>query len=224
VVREALRKESPSIAFTYSEAITYYEYMLDTARLAKEAGLHNVLVSNGYINREPLLELCKVLDGANINLKSFDEGIYRSLNGGTLQPVLNTLRILHEQGVWLEITTLVVPTYVDDPEMIKRMCGWILKNLGPDNPLHLLRFYPQYRLTRLPPTPVATLQTLRDVAMREGVLYVYLGNVPGHQGCNTHCPNCKRLLVERNGYLLGQVNLDKGRCKFCNHVIPGRWS
>jgi len=224
VVRESLRRESPSIAFTYSEAITYYEYMVDTARLGREAGLKNVLVSNGYINREPLLELCKVLDGANINLKSFDERLYRSLNGGTLQPVLNTLKILHEQGVWLEITTLVVPTYVEDPEMIKRMCGWILKELGPDYPLHLLRFSPQYRLTRLPPTPVATLEQLREVALGEGLRYVYLGNVPGHQGCHTTCPHCRRLLVERNGYLLKQVHLNKGHCKFCNHVIPGRWS
>ena len=150
--------------------------------------------------------------------------VYRSLNGGTLQPVLNTLKVLHEQGVWFEITTLVVPTYVEDPEMIKRMCGWILKELGPDYPLHLLRFFPQYRLTRLPPTPVATLEKLREVALGEGLRYVYLGNVPGHQGCNTYCPNCRRILVERNGYLLKQVQLNKGHCKFCNHVIPGRWS
>jgi pyruvate formate lyase activating enzyme len=221
VVRESLRRESPSIAFTYSEAITYYEYMSDTARLGKEAGLKNVIVSNGYINREPLLALCKVLDGANINLKSFDDRTYRSLNGGTLKPVLKTL---HEQGVWLEITTLVVPTYAEDPEMIKRMCAWILKELGPDYPLHLLRFYPQYRLTRLPPTPVATLEKLRDLALSEGIHYVYLGNVPGHAGCNTYCPKCRRLLVERNGYFLKQVHLNKGRCKFCNHMIPGRWA
>jgi pyruvate formate lyase activating enzyme len=138
--------------------------------------------------------------------------------------VLNALQILHEQGVWLEITTLVVPTYVEDPEMIKRMCGWILKELGPDYPLHLLRFFPQYRLTRLPPTPVATLEKLRDVALSEGIHFVYLGNVPGHQGCNTYCPNCRRILVERNGYSLKQVNLNKGHCKYCNHVIPGRWT
>jgi pyruvate formate lyase activating enzyme len=138
--------------------------------------------------------------------------------------VLNTLQILHEQGVWLEITTLVVPTYVENPEMIKRMCGWILKQLGPDYPLHLLRFFPQYRLTRLPPTPVATLEKLRDTAMKEGIHYVYLGNVPGHQGCNSYCPKCGRILVERNGYVLKQVNLNNGHCKFCNHVIPGRWA
>lgn len=224
VVGESVRRKSPSIAFTYSEAITYYEYMVDTARLGRKAGLKSVLVSNGYINREPLLELCKVLDGANINLKSFDDRLYRTLNGGTLKPVLDTLKTLHEQGVWLEITTLVVPTYVEDPEMIKKMCAWILKELGPDYPLHLLRFFPHYRLTRLPPTPVATLEKLKEVAEGEGIRYVYLGNVPGHQSSHTVCPQCKRRIVERNGYSLGQVYVGQGRCKFCNHVIPGRWS
>jgi pyruvate formate lyase activating enzyme len=224
VVRAALKTESPSIAYTYSEAVTYYEYMLDTARLAKEAGLKNVLVSNGYINREPLLELCKVLDGANINLKSFDDRLYRSLNGGTLKPVLNTLKILREQGVWFEITTLVVPTYVDDPEMIKRMCEWILKELGPECPLHFTRFSPSYRLTRLPPTPVAALEQMRDIALAQGIRYVYLGNVPGHPGCNTYCPKCGRTLVERSGYVRLPVHLNKGHCKFCRHVIPGRWA
>ncbi len=126
VVRAAAEKGIPSIAYTYSEAITYYEYTYDTAMQARAAGLKNVLVSNGYINRDPLLRLCDYLDGANINLKSFDDRIYRCLNGGTLQPVLDTFKTLHQQGVWFEITTLVVPTYVDDPEMIKRMCGWIL--------------------------------------------------------------------------------------------------
>ncbi len=223
VVRETIRQGSPSIAYTYSEAITYYEYMYDTARLAREAGIKNVLVSNGYINEEPLLELSLYLDGANINLKSFDDRIYQALNGGNLQPVLNTFKTLHEEGVWFEMTTLVVPTYIDDSEMIKRMCGWILKELGPDYPLHFSRFFPQYRLTRLPPTPVSTLEQFRDLAMKEGIHYVYLGNVPGHEGCNTYCHNCGKILIERKGYILRQVNLDKDRCKFCNAQIPGRW-
>ena len=223
VVETAIKRKIPSIAYTYSEAITFYEYMFDTARLAREAGLKNVLVSNGYINKGPLLKLARYLDGANINFKSFDNRIYKSLNGGTLQPVLNTFKILHGEGVWFELTTLVVPTYVDDPEMIKRMCGWILKELGPDYPLHFLRFFPQYKLTRLPPTPVKTLEELRDLALREGIRYVYLGNVPGHKGCHTYCHNCKKILIERRGYLLSQVNIENRRCKFCNTVIPGRW-
>jgi pyruvate formate lyase activating enzyme len=223
VVDEALKKGSPSIAFTYSEAITYYEYMYDTAKLARQKGLKNVLVSNGYINEEPLRKLAKVLDGANINLKSFEDSIYRCLNGGTLQPVLETFKTLHQEGVWFEITTLVVPTYVDDPEMIRRMCGWILKELGPDYPLHLLRFFPQYKLTRLPPTPVATLEKLREVALKEGIRYVYLGNVPGHPACDTRCHHCGKVLIERKGYSLNQVQIEKGRCRFCGALIPGRW-
>lgn len=223
VVREALARGCPSIAYTYSEAVTFYEYTFDTARRAREAGIRNVLVSNGYINREPLIELCKYLDGANVNLKSFDDRIYRALNGGSLQPVLDTFKTLHQEGVWFEITTLVVPTYVDDPEMIKRMCGWILKELGPDYPLHFTRFWPMYKLTRLPPTPIRTLEEYRDLAMREGIHYVYVGNVPGHQGARTSCHRCGKTLVERKGYALSPPHVEKGRCAFCGALIPGRW-
>jgi len=223
VVREANQRKTPAIAYTYSEPITYYEYMVDTAKLAREAGLMNVLVSNGYINRNPLIRLCKYLDGANVNLKSFDDGMYRSLNGGRLQPVLNTFKTLHREGVWFEMTTLVVPTYVDDADMIKRMCGWILKELGPNYPLHFLRFFPYYKLTRLPATPIGKLEAFRKVALTEGIRYVYLGNVPGHEGTHTYCHNCHRILIERKGYFIPQYNLENGRCKFCGTSIPGRW-
>ncbi|MFO7984585.1 MAG: AmmeMemoRadiSam system radical SAM enzyme [Desulfatiglandaceae bacterium] len=223
VVAEAQKRGIPGIAYTYSEAITFYEYMYDTARKAREAGLRNVLVSNGYINEDPLVDLCGYLDGANINLKSFDNRIYECLNGGTLEPVLNTFKILHDHGIWFEMTTLIVPTYVDQPEMIKRMCQWILKELGPDYPLHLLRFFPQYKLTRLPATPVDTLEALRKVALKEGIRYVYLGNVPGHEGTQTCCHHCHEVVVERNGYRIEKINMVDGRCKYCNTPIPGRW-
>jgi pyruvate formate lyase activating enzyme len=223
VVKETKKRNIPSIAFTYSEAITYYEYMYDTARLAHDVGIKNVMVSNGYINETPLMELAGYIDGANINLKSFKDEIYQGLNGGRLEPVLNCFKTLHDFGVWFEMTTLVVPTYIDDPDMIKRMCGWILKELGPDYPLHFLRFFPQYKLKRLPPTPVSTLVEFRDLALKEGIHYVYLGNVPGHEGCNTYCHNCDKILINREGYFLKQVNINEGKCKFCNTVIPGRW-
>ncbi|MGD8388201.1 MAG: AmmeMemoRadiSam system radical SAM enzyme [Desulfobacteraceae bacterium] len=223
VVREALQRETLSIAYTYSEAITFYEYMFDTARLAREAGIRNVLVSNGYINKKPLLRLSRFLDGANINLKSFEDCIYRCLNGGTLPPILRTLKTLHEEGVWLEITTLVVPTYVDDADMIRRMCEWILTELGPDHPLHFTRFHPAYRLTRLPPTPVETLERFRRIALDEGIHYVFVGNVPGHEGSHTYCHQCGRLLIERRGYRLGPVRIQDGRCAFCGARVPGRW-
>ncbi|MFO7738903.1 MAG: AmmeMemoRadiSam system radical SAM enzyme [Desulfatiglandaceae bacterium] len=224
VVEKAKARNTLSIAYTYSEPITYYEYMYDTAKLARQAGIKNVLVSNGYINKAPLLRLAEYLDAANINLKSFDDGIYRCLNGGMLQPVLDTFKTLHALGTWFEMTTLVVPTYVDDPEMIKKMCDWILKELGPDYPLHFLRFFPQYKLTRLPVTPVGKLEELRAVALQEGIRYVYLGNVPGHEGSHTYCHTCKKLLIERKGYFTPQYNLEDGRCKFCGTAIPGRWT
>jgi pyruvate formate lyase activating enzyme len=223
VVRRAMEEKTPAIAYTYSEPVTYYEYVYDTAARAKESGLNNVLVSNGYINKKPLLRLAPKIDGANINLKSFEDRIYRCLNGGRLQPVLDTFKTLHGEGVWFEMTTLVVPTYVDDEEMIKRMCGWILRELGPDHPLHFLRFFPQYKLKRLPPTPVRTLERFRDLALGAGIHYVYIGNVPGHPGCHTYCHNCGKILIERKGYFLSQVNLEEGCCKFCRTPIPGRW-
>ena len=212
------------IAYTYSEPTSFYEYMHDTAKLGKEAGIRSVVISNGYINETPLLELARYVDGANINLKSFDDGIYRSLNGGTLEPVLNTFKLLHEEGVWFEMTTLVVPTYIEDRDMIKRMCAWILKELGPDYPLHIIRFFPQYKLDRLPPTPIGTLDEFRGIAIKEGIHYVYVGNVPGHEGEHTYCHNCKKLLIERNGYRLTLVNIEHGKCKFCGTSIPGRWA
>ena len=224
VVQEARRQGVAAIAYTYSEAITFYEYMFDTAKQARKASLKNVLVSNGYINQEPLLKLCQYIDGANINLKSFDDRIYQCLNGGTLRPVLDTLKTLHHQGVWLEITTLVVPTYVDDPEMIREMCRWIVKELGPDHPLHLLRFFPHYKLTHLPPTPVKTLERLREVALGEGLHHVYLGNVPGHPASHTYCPKCQELLVERRGYFVRLHALEAGHCKACGRPVSGRWS
>ncbi len=222
-VDAAQRSGAKSIAYNYSEAITFIEYMIDVARIAKEKGLYNLFISNGYINKKPLLELCKVLNAANIDFKSLDDTIYRKLNGGRLKPVLNTLKTLHENKIHFEMATLVVPGYTDDTEMIKKMCGWILTNLGPDYPLHFLRFFSKYKLDRLPPTPVSTLIRLRELAMAEGVRYVYVGNIPGHKGNNTYCHNCKRLLIKRQGFFIPTYNLESNRCKFCKTVIPGVW-
>lgn len=222
-VRVALETRAESIAYTYSEPISFFEYMIDIARLAKEKGLSNLWISNGYINKEPLLELCRYIDGANVNIKSFSDDIYRKLNGGRLEPVLNTFRTLNDRGIHFEMTNLVVPGYVDDPDMVKRMCEWILTNLGPDHPLHFLRFTPQYKLDRLPPTPVSTLENFRSIAMKAGIRYAYVGNVPNHEGTNTYCHNCKKLIIERKGYQVPEYNLTGNRCKFCKTVIPGVW-
>ncbi len=223
VVQTALAKKAASIAYTYSEPVTYFEYMKDTARLAKQKGISNLWISNGYINPEPLSALCKVIDAANVNLKSFDDAIYQKLNGGRLDPVLNTFKTLHEQNIHFEMTTLVVPGYVDDPKMIRQMCRWILDNLGPDHPLHFLRFFPQYKLDRLPPTPVSVLTEFRKIAMETGIRYVYVGNVPGHEGNHTYCHHCGKLLIERKGYYMPATHMIKDKCKFCGGSIPGIW-
>jgi pyruvate formate lyase activating enzyme len=222
-VERALETGAASIAYTYSEPTTFFEYMIETARLARQRGLRNVWVSAGYINRKPLLELCEVLDGANVNLKSFSDDLYRRLNGARLQPVLDTFETLHDRGVHFEMTNLVVPGYVDREEMVKRMCAWILENLGTDYPLHFTRFFPRYKLDRLAPTPVSTLTRFRELAMAEGIRYVYVGNVPGHEGNHTYCHACGKMIVERRGYFIAAANLTGVRCAFCGTTIPGVW-
>lgn len=223
VVQTALARKAASIAYTYSEPITWFEYMMDTARLAKQKGIANLWISNGYINPDPLSDLCGVIDAANVNLKSFDNAIYQKLNGGLLGPVLNTFKTLHKQNIHFEMTTLVVPGYVDDPKMIRQMCRWILDNLGPDHPLHFLRFFPQYKLDHLPPTPVSVLTEFRKIAMDTGIRYVYVGNVPGHKGNHTYCHHCGKLLIERKGYYMPTHNMINDKCKFCGGSIPGIW-
>ena len=223
VIQAARKSRAESIAYTYSEPITFFEYMLDTARLARTAGIHNLLVSNGYINPKPLLTLCEVLDGATINLKAYSDEVYRGLNGGRLEPVLETFKVLHDQHIHFEMINLVIPGYTDNDDMVKGMCAWILENVGPDYPLHFLRFFPRYKLDRLPPTPVSTLSRYRKMAMQAGLRYVYVGNVARHRGNNTYCHNCQNLLIERQGYFIPTYNLVGSRCKFCNTVIPGIW-
>ncbi len=224
VVRLARQNGCSSIAYTYSEPVTFFEYMLDTALAAGEQDLANLLISNGYVNTRPLKELCRHIQGANINLKAFSDDIYKKLNGGRLEPVLRTFRTLQEQGVHVEITNLVVPGYTDDLEMIRRMCDWILTTLGPDHPLHFLRFFPMYKLNRLSPTPVSFLRQAWSTARTMGLHFVYIGNAPVPGGQDTRCPNCDELIVRRQGYSIPVMRLDKGRCPSCQTRIPGVWT
>ncbi|MFH1406812.1 MAG: AmmeMemoRadiSam system radical SAM enzyme, partial [Candidatus Omnitrophota bacterium] len=212
VIALAKKYNSPSVAFTYTEPTVFFEYMIDTAKLAKENGIKTVMHSCGYINEEPLRELCKYLDGANVDLKGFSDEFYKKIGNGKLEPVLNSLKTLKRQGVWLEITNLIMPAMNDDPKMIRSMCKWIVENLGPDVPLHFSRFYPAHKLTNLAATPIKTLEDAQKIAKQEGLKYVYIGNVPGHSGENTYCPRCYRLLIERVGYFVKENNIVYGKC------------
>jgi pyruvate formate lyase activating enzyme len=223
VVEESLKNHCESIAYTYSEPITFYEYVLDAAKLARERHIRNVFKSGGYINEEPLRTLSKHLDAANIDLKNFDDDIYHKLSSARLAPVLNTLTVLKAEGVWLEITNLVIPSWTDDFEMIKRMSDWLCTN-GLDNcPLHFTRFTPLYKLTSLPATPVSTLEKAREIALHVGVKYVYVGNVPGHPAESTYCHKCGRMIIERKGFAITANHILKNKCSFCHEVIPGVW-
>ena len=215
------KNKCKSIAYTYTEPFTYYEYTLDSSRLAREKGIKNVVVSAGYINQEPLKELCKYIDAANIDLKSFDNDTYKKISNGTLQPVLETLKTIKESGVWLEITNLLIPTLNDSIEKLYDMCRWLVENGFEDNPLHFSRFFPNYRMIDLPPTPLDVLLKARDIAQEVGMKYVYLGNVAEVDGENTYCPSCKRLIIDRRGYDLVDMHIIRGKCEYCGYSIAG---
>ena len=224
VIKKAKENGAHSVAYTYVEPTIFYEYMMDTGALAKKAGLLNVTHSNGFINPDPLRNLCKVLDAANIDLKGFTEAFYRELCSGEINPVLETLKTLKKGKVHLEITNLMIPTKNDEMPVLKEMCVWIKKELGPDTPIHFSRFYPLYKLKSLPPTPVSTLERAREIALSSGLEYVYIGNVPGHAAENTFCPKCKKMIIRRTGYMIGEVHMKEGKCGYCGKPIPGIWA
>lgn len=223
IVNQALLRDTNMIAFTYTEPTVFYEYMYETAKIAHEAGLKTVIVSNGYINQQPLLDLCPYLDAANIDLKCFDDAIYRKLAGGRLQPVLDTLKTLKEKHVWLEITNLLVPTFSDSPEMIQAMCSWLYENGFADTPLHFSRFFPTYKLEHIAPTSEETLKLAKEIAENAGVKYVYIGNRPDLNGENTYCSNCKQLLVERTRFTVIKNLIHNNQCNYCGEQIAGVW-
>ena len=223
LVNLALKYNLSMLAYTYTEPLTYYEYTLDTSIMAKAYGLRNVLVTAGYLNREPLRKLYRYVDAANIDLKFFDDQMYRKITTARLKPVLDSLLLAKEMNVWLEITHLLIPTLNDDFKKIEEMCKWIVKNLGDDVPLHFSRFHPHYLLTNLPPTPYSTLKKARQIALNCGVKFVYIGNIVGAEEESTFCPNCKKILIKRVGYQILEYNILMGKCKFCGEKIPGRW-
>lgn len=224
VVAHAQTTNVRSISYTFSEPVVFYEYMTAVATLAKEVGLANLIHTAGYIQPEPLKELRGKLDAAIIDLKSFDHEFYRDVVGGELDPVLRTLKLLSDAGIHIEITNLVIPTLNDDMGKISEMCKWIKNELGTGVPVHFARFYPLYKLSNLPQTPVSTLDKARDTALDAGLKFVYIARVTGHEGENTFCPGCGKTIIKRIGFVIDEMHMENGKCTYCGTDIPGRWA
>lgn len=223
-VRQARESGCLSIAYTYSEPTVFYEYMFDCAVEGKKAGIKSVLVSAGFIEKEPLERLLEVIDAVKIDLKSFSDDYYRRICNGKLQPVLDTLLTIKSRGVWLEIVYLVVPGFNDTDKELIDLCGWLAANLGPDVPVHFTRFHPAYLMNNIPMTPKSTLEKATAIARAEGIHYPYIGNVFGHQEENTRCHKCGRRLILRSGFQIVENEMQNGRCPDCRIEIPGIWS
>jgi len=224
-VELARRRGCPTVCFTYTEPVIFYDFVHDTAQSARAAGIGSVSISNGYLRPEALRRLSSRLTAMKVDLKAFTEKFYRQVCRGTLEPVLTTLKTLKEEGMYFEIVVLIVPTLNDSADETKRMASWIASELHPDVPVHFSRFLPQYKLRNLPPTPVATLERCVRVAEGEGLNFVYLGNVVGHPKESTYCPDCKRLLIQRFGYYIRRNLISgEGTCTNCGRRIPGIWT
>lgn len=221
IVDRAVRSRCQSIAYTYTEPTIFFEYALDTARLAHGHGLKNVFVTNGYQTPEAVGAIRPFLDAANVDLKSFSDRYYRKVVGARLQPVLDTIRLLKSMGVWVEVTTLVVTGRNDSEDELRAIARFLARDVGPDTPWHLSRFFPAYRLVDALPTPLSTLGRAREIGLEEGLEFVYVGNVRGMPWENTYCPGCSTLLVERSGYVIVSNRVANGACPDCGRRIAG---
>jgi len=219
----AAERKARTIAYTYNEPTVFYEYMADCARAARQRGLENVIVSNGFIADAPQKALFPEVRAIKIDLKAFTQKFYGEICDGFLQPVLDTLKRLADAGCWYEIVVLLIPTLNDGVDEIKRMTAWIVKELGPDVPVHFSRYSPRYKIRNIPPTPISTLRRARGIAREQGCHFVYLGNVPGDEGQHTYCPSCGEIAIKRYGYIILQNNIADGRCAACKTPIAGVW-
>ena len=221
IVQKAIAGNCRSIAYTYTEPTIFFEFAYDTARLARQAGLTNIFVTNGYISKEALAMIAPYLDAANIDLKGFSEGFYRDVVHARLSEVLDSIIEYRSQGIWVELTTLIIPGLNDSEEEMQGIASFIVSHLGVDTPWHVSQFYPTYELTDRPRTPVETLRRAREIGRAAGLRYVYEGNVPGEGGENTWCPSCSSLLIERYGFAIGMNRIRNGACPACGAAIAG---
>lgn len=226
-VRSAEQYNCRGIAWTYNEPTIWFEYTLDTAKLCRKHGLYTIYVTNGYISTKALDAIGPYLDSFRVDVKGFTADFYRKLAGvKDFKPILQAAeRAKNKWNMHVEVVTNVIPTWNDDEKQLKGIASWIKNTLGEDTPWHISRFYPYLKLSHLPPTPVSTLEKARQIGCEEGLNFVYLGNVPGHDGENTYCPQCKRLVIERTGYTLGQFEVEKGKCRYCQRDLNlrGDW-
>lgn len=224
IVDLAKARRVSAIAFSFNEPTVLYEYVYDTAQLARAEGLKVIIHTNGYIAAEPFEALIKYVDAITVDLKGFSDSFYSDVCGGHLQPVLDRLKSVRLSGAWLEVVNLLIPGLNDDPQLISEMCRWIKENLGEQTPLHFSRFFPSYRLADSYPTPVERLENAYRIAKKESLSYVTLGNVPGHKYNSTYCPGCGKIIIKRNHTAVSEINIENGRCSYCAETIPGVWS
>jgi len=224
ITDSAAEKGCRSISYTYTEPTIYLEYALDTARKAREKGLMNTMITNGYISVDVITgELKGLIDAANIDLKAFTDGFYKKLCSARLAPVLDAIKAYHDAGIWIEITTLIIPGENDSADELKDIASFI-RSVDPAIPWHISRYYPRYKYDKAPPTTIASLEAAREIGLTEGLLFVYTGNVIGHVGENTFCPNCGKTIIRRKGFYIEEQSMRAGTCAHCNHTIPGRFS
>jgi pyruvate formate lyase activating enzyme len=224
VVQQCKSRGIPVIAFTYNEPTVFIEYLTDIARIAKEDNIRSVLISCGLMKKEPMDEMCAVLNAIKIDLKGFSRDFYRRVCGAELEPVLRSIKQAFKSGVHLEIVNLVVPTLNDSTPMLTELVKWVAGEVGPDVPLHFTRFHPDYQMLNLAPTPVATLEKAYDLARAEGIRYPYVGNVPGHRGNHTYCFACGKPVILRSAFFVTEIHLKNGRCGYCGEPVAGVWS
>jgi pyruvate formate lyase activating enzyme len=223
IVKMAKQENSKAISYTYTEPTIFTEYILDIAKIAKKEKIKNITVTNGFINPLPLKRICNLLDASNIDLKSIKEDFYENICGARLNPVLEAIKIMHKNGVWIELTNLLIPGLNDSENEIKKLVLWVKKNVGVNVPLHFSAFYPDYHLMNLPPENAEIVKKARKIALKEGLNFVYTGNIEDEEGNNTYCPKCKKLLIKRKGFYVIENKLNKGKCFNCKEKIPGVW-